>query len=167
MSQRVCNILMITSLALSTLWISAAFSGCGDGQANAPAQVRIGSTVWDVDLAMNDQQRYDGLSGRAYLDKSVGMLFMYPKPAPRAYCMRKCLIPIDIAFIDSDLRIVKIYTMYPESGGIGRVTYPSVKPAQYALEVAGGLFAQKGVSVGDKVTFLGNIPDATKAAPGP
>ncbi len=167
MSERVCNILMLMSLALSALWVSAAFSGCGDSDADAPPQVKIGSTVWDVDLALNDEQRLRGLAGRAYIDKSVGMLFMYPNAAQRAYCMRGCLMSIDIAFIDSDLRIVKIYTMPMESDRVGRVSYTSIKPAQYVLEVSAGGFARNGVSEGDKVTFLGNIPDATKAAPGP
>ena len=98
---------------------------------------------------------------------SVGRLFMYPKSAPRAYCMRGCLIPLDIAFIDSELRIVKIYTMAPEPDRVGRVAYSSQTDAQYVLEVSAGGFARKGVVVGATVEFLGNIPHATKADAGP
>jgi len=167
MSDRFFNILLVTSISLISLWGFAAFTGCFGGRDDAPAQVQIGSAIWDVDLAMNDEQRYRGLAGRAYIDESVGMLFMYPDSRPRAYCMRGCLIPIDIAFIDSELRIVKIYTMAVEPDRAGRVSYPSIVPAQYAFEVAGGALARNGVVEGAKVTFLGNIPDPTKAAPGP
>jgi hypothetical protein len=154
------------------LWLGAmclplALAGCGGLDDSDPARVRIGSAVWDVDLATNDVQRHRGLAGRAYLDESVGMLFMYPKAAPRAYCMRGCLIPLDIAFIGSDLRIVKIYTMAAERDRMGRMSYSSHRPAQYVLEVSAGGFRRNGVVEGAKVEFLGNIPPATKADAGP
>jgi len=143
-------------------------AGCGGGRADSdgPPQVKIGSAIWDVDLALTPEQRYQGMGGRPYLDESEGMLFMYPDAALRAYCMRDCLIPLDIAFIDSDFRIVTIYTMAAERDRRGLVSYTSRTPAQYVLEVSAGGLARKGVKVGDKVIFLGNIPPATKAAPG-
>jgi len=150
-----------------SICLPAAIAGCGGGEENLPPQVKIGSAVWDVDLALTNDQRYRGLAGRAYLDEAVGMLFMYPQAAPRAYCMRGCLIPLDIAFIDSDLRIVKIYTMTAEFDRRGIVTYSSNAPAQYVLEVSAGGFARNGVVEGAKVVFLGNIPPATKADAGP
>jgi hypothetical protein len=154
-------------LPLGVLSLLLAIIGCGGGDDNDPPQVRIGQAVWDVDLAINDAQRHRGLAGRAHLDESVGMLFMYPKARPRAYCMRGCLIPLDIAFIDSDLRIVKIYTMLAELDRRGRMTYSSGVPAQYVLEVSAGAFRRNGVVEGAKVVFLGNIPPATKVDPGP
>jgi len=154
-------------LWLGALCLPVAIAGCGGWGDSDPPRVRIGGAVWDVDLALNDAQRYRGLAGRAYLDESVGMLFMYPQAAPRAYCMRGCLIPLDIAFIDSDLRIVKIYTMAAEPDRGGRVTYNCRVPVQYVLEVSAGAFRRNGVVEGAKVEFLGNIPDATKADAGP
>jgi len=155
------------ALWLAAMCLTVAIAGCGGGYDNDPPRVRIGSAVWDVDLALNDAQRHRGLAGRAYLDESVGMLFMYPKARPRAYCMRGCLIPLDIAFIDSDLRIVKIYTMAAEPDRLGQVTYSSGVDAQYILEVSAGAFRRNGVVEGAKVVFLGNIPPATKADAGP
>ncbi|MBL7222186.1 MAG: DUF192 domain-containing protein [Phycisphaerae bacterium] len=153
-------------LWLGALCLPAAIAGCGGGD-KGPPRVKIGGAVWDVDIALNDAQRLRGLAGRAYLDESVGMLFMYPKAGPRAYCMRDCLIPLDIAFIDSDLRIVNIYTMVAEPDRRGRVTYSSRGDAQYVLEVSAGGFGRNGVVEGAKVVFLGNIPPATKAEAGP
>ena len=151
---------------LGALCLAAAIAGCR-GTDNDSPRVRIGSAIWDVDLAVNDDQRYRGLAGRAYIGEGVGMLFMYPKAGPRRYCMRGCLIPLDIAFIDSDLRIVKIYTMAAEHDRRGLVTYSSHVPAQYVLEVSAGAFSRHGVVEGAKVVFLGNIPPATKADAGP
>ncbi|MBT3198624.1 MAG: DUF192 domain-containing protein [Phycisphaerales bacterium] len=147
----------------------ACFVGC-----SSPAQqeedrprVRIGSAVWNVELATTNQQRYTGMANRAYLGPDAGMLFIYPDAAPRAYCMRDCVISLDIAFIDSDMKVVKIYTMPAEPGRAGNVAYQSYMPAQYVLEVAGGMLARHGVVEGIKVELLGKIPPAAKSEPGP
>jgi len=120
-----------------------------------------------VDIAKTNAERARGLAGKTYLADDVGMLFIYPSAAVRSYCMRGCRIPIDIAFIDSDFSIIRIYTMSVEPGGVGLRSYDSGSDAQYVLEVAGGLFRRKGVAVGDKVVFLGDIPPTAKAEPGP
>ena len=155
--------ILVSGLLLCLL--GAGLVGCS-GQSDPP-RVKIGSAVWDVDLATTNQQRYRGLGGRPYLDPGVGMLFIYPDAAERGYCMRDCLISLDIAFIDSELRIVKIYTMPAEPAGLERITYHSNADVQYVLEVSAGQFARKGVSEGDKVELLGNIPPVTKAERGP
>jgi uncharacterized membrane protein (UPF0127 family) len=159
--------LRLAGLWMIALCLTGAIAGCGRGDDSGTAQVRIGSAVWDVDLATTNEQRYRGLGGRVHIDEAAGMLFVYPEPAPRAYCMRDCLISLDIAFIDQNLRIVKIYTMPAEFDREGRVTYSSTTPAQYVLEVAAGGLGRKGVVEGTKVELLGNIPPATKADSGP
>jgi uncharacterized membrane protein (UPF0127 family) len=65
--------------------------------------------------------------------------------------MRNTLVPLSIAFISSDGRIVSIVDMQPLTAG----PYPSDKPAQYALEVPQGFFARQGVKVGDRVELPG------------
>jgi uncharacterized membrane protein (UPF0127 family) len=159
--------LSFTGLWVIALCLLGVMVGCERGRQSGPAQVRIGSAVWDVDLATTTEQRYRGLGGRVHIGPGVGMLFVYPESAPRAYCMRDCLISLDIAFIDSNLRIVKIYTMPAEFDRVGRVVYTSNTPAQYVLEVAAGGLGRKGVVEGAKVELLGNIPPATKADSGP
>ena len=127
--------------------------------------MRIGQWTWFVEVAATRQGRYQGLSGRGHLPDNAGMLFVYPRETVLRFCMRRCAVPIDIAFIDRDLRVVKIATMAVEPDRTGRRQYSSDAPAQYALEVAGGLFERRGIRPGDKVTLLGNIPPVTKAEP--
>lgn len=129
--------------------------------------VEIRGRRWFVDVAMTVDDRYTGLSGRQHLPGDVGMLFIYPQPQVLDFCMRKCVIPIDIAFIDEDLRVVRTYTMQVEPGLGEQVSYSSEAPAQYALEVAGGSLRAAGVQVGDRVRFSREIPPAAKAEPGP
>jgi uncharacterized membrane protein (UPF0127 family) len=95
------------------------------------------------------------------------MLFIYPRPEVLEFCMRGCVVPLDIAFINSDLRVVRMHTMAVEPDRAGRVSYSSQHPVQYALEVAGGSLGRLGVRVGDRVTFSAEIPSPAKAEEGP
>lgn len=145
----------------------AAGSGCEGPQPAPPPRVTINGRSWRVEVAMTSQERYQGLSDRKALDPDAGMLFVYPTPDVLDFCMRQCLIPLDIAFIDADLRVVKMHTMAVESYGFERRTYSSVVPAQYALEVGAGALTDAGVKVGDKVEFSPNVPPAAKAQADP
>ena len=130
------------------------------------ATVTIGASVFNVDLAIDDNTRPAGLSGRTSLPKDYGMLFMYPKPhRPRyaTFWMKDCLMDLDIAFIAADRRIITIYTMRQEPAGTPDNQlrqYPPTSDMQFALEVAPGELARRGIKVGDRVTFS----PATEAA---
>jgi uncharacterized membrane protein (UPF0127 family) len=158
--------------ASGLLWWAAllpavAALGCGEDPAPAPPQVEISGHRWFVDVATTQAQRYRGLSGRENLREGTGMLFVYPAAKVREFCMRGCLVPLDIAFLDADLRVVSMRTMAVEPDLAGQTTYSSGEPAQYALEVPAGELSAAGVSLGDRATLLGAIPSAAKAEPGP
>jgi len=139
--------------------VVAVLLGLGScAKAPDPPRVTIRSRTWRVELAVTAEQRYRGLSGREYLPEDAGMLFIHGRPQVLNYCMRGCVIPLDIAFIGPDYRVVATHTMSVEDGLIGRVVYSSRVPAQYALEVRAGALRLAGVRIGDKVTFSGNIP---------
>ena len=59
--------------------------------------------------------------------------------------MKNTLIPLSIAYIDEDGRIVDIEDMEP----LDETSHPSAEPANYALEVNQGFFEERGVKVGD------------------
>lgn len=132
----------------------------------SPPRVRLGNRIWTVELAMTTARRHEGLSGRRSLGEQEGMLFVYPEERKLSFCMRGCEIPIDIAFLDRQLRVVNLYEMTVEPDRLGRATYESHVPAQYALEVSGGALKRAGVRVGDRAEFFG-IPSADRAEPGP
>jgi hypothetical protein len=127
------------------------------------AQVTINGRTWLVDLALTAEQRYQGLSGRRRLSEDAGMLFIYPHPKVLEFCMRGCYVPLDIAFIDENRRVVRVCTMAVEEDFVGRQTYSSLDPAQYALEVPAGALQAAGVQPGNEVVFSGAVPAPTKA----
>ena len=141
-------------------------SGGCDGPGPPPAaSVTIRGKTWQVELATTVDQRYLGLSHRSSMPDGRGMLFIYPTAGEHDFCMRQCLIDLDIAFIGPDRRVIKTYTMKVEPDGVGAVRYSSEGPAQFVLETEAGAMRRAGVLPGDEVTFSAGVPEAAKAAP--
>lgn len=143
---------------LILIFLLSASCGLGCRKKPDPPTVTINGKTWTVELATTEAQQYRGLSFRESLAADAGMLFVYAEPSVLEFCMRDCVIPLDIAMIGADLRIIKIHTMPVEANRAGRKRYSSDRPAQLALEVAAGSLRRAGVRVGDKVTLSGNIP---------
>jgi uncharacterized membrane protein (UPF0127 family) len=158
------------ALALVGVWVIARIMGQAETPSgNPPKTVAIGATVFTVDLAADDNARMPGLSRRTSLPADYGMLFMYPRPrsARRAeFWMKDCLMDLDIAFISADRRIVTIYTMKAEPGTPDDKLrrYPPTSDMQFALEVAPGELARRGIKVGDPVTFSPAVEAAIRYA---
>jgi uncharacterized membrane protein (UPF0127 family) len=105
----------------------------------------------EVEIADNDAERQRGLMERTALAENAGMLFVFEREKPLAFWMKNTLIPLSVAYIDSNGRIVDIQDMEP----LDETTHPSAEPARYALEVNQGFFAERGIEVGNEM----EIPD--------
>lgn len=77
-----------------------------------------------------------------------GMLFDLSRQIPDRFWMKNTFIPIDIAYIDKDMKVIKIDTMEPESGE--SLCHPA---ARYAVETNAGWFRKNGIQVGDSMSF--------------
>jgi uncharacterized membrane protein (UPF0127 family) len=99
-----------------------------------------------VEIADNQVGRVIGLRWRESLPENRGMLFVYTDEEKRSFTMDDTVIPLSIAFMDSEGRIVDIQDMKPLEAG----PYVSAKPAQYALEVNQGFFEEHGIKVGNR-----------------
>ena len=98
-------------------------------------------------LAENDQQRARGLMQRTDLAGHDGMLFVFPQEHQPSFFMKDTLIPLSVAFIDSEGYIVDIQDMQP----LDLTQHRPPKPAKYALEVNQGFFEERGIQVGNRV----------------
>jgi uncharacterized protein len=101
-----------------------------------------------VEIPDNASEFNRGLMYRTALVEDQGMLFIYEEEQKLSFWMKNTLIPLSIAFIDSEGRIVDIQDMKPLDDD--PPDYVSAKPAQYALEVNQGFFEERGVEVGDR-----------------
>jgi uncharacterized protein len=102
-----------------------------------------------VEVADDLAEQAKGLMDRTTLGENRGMLFVYPEERELSFWMKNTLIPLSIAFIDSERRIIDIQDMKPLDDE--PPSYVSAEPAQYALEVNQGFFEERGVKVGDSV----------------
>jgi uncharacterized membrane protein (UPF0127 family) len=101
-----------------------------------------------VEIADDLWERVIGLRGRKNLAENRGMLFVYTEEDRPTFVMEDTLIPLSIAFMDSEGQIVDIQDMKAMDDNPPH--YVSAEPAQYALEVNQGFFEDRGVKVGDR-----------------
>ncbi|MBI3081221.1 MAG: DUF192 domain-containing protein, partial [candidate division NC10 bacterium] len=87
-----------------------------------------------VEVAVTEDEKTRGLSGRPGLRPGTGMLFAYPAPGLRSMWMLGMRFPLDFLWIQ-DGRIVDLFEQIPppRSGEQPR-TVTSPEPAQYILE---------------------------------
>ena len=112
------------------------------------ATISIKGYTLTAELASTPAARACGLSHRNELPKNHGMLFIYPDLRPRSFWMKDTKIPLSIAFLDDSGQIFSIQDMTPMQTDR---TYPSSRPAGYALEVNQGWFGKNGIDVGEVV----------------
>ena len=103
-----------------------------------------------VRIADSEEERRYGLMGVESLPPDEGMAFVYDEPTASTFWMRNTLIPLSIAFVDAEGRIVAIEEMTPcvvddcPTWDAGGATYT------LAIEANAGWFADHGVAVGDR-----------------
>lgn len=104
----------------------------------------IGEHKITAEVAVTPDQRSLGLMNRFSLKPDHGMLFVFERSEPLAFWMKNTFIPLSIAFIAEDGRIVNIEDMAPQTED----SHWSKGPARYALEMRKGWFAERGIGPG-------------------
>jgi len=123
-------------------------AAAGAVQAQAQrASLEAGGHRIEVEVAADEQTRQLGLMYRSRLPSGQGMLFLYPSSLRICMWMKNTLIPLSVAFLDEEGRILNIEDMTP----LSEESHCSVKPARHALEMNQGWFAGHGVKAGDRV----------------
>jgi len=98
------------------------------------ARITINGNVFHAEVADTDESRRIGLMYRKSLPERQGMLFIFDQPEIQYFWMRNTYIPLDIIFIDDQLRIINISTMPP----LTDEACQSTRPALYVLELQAG-----------------------------
>ena len=135
--------------AMTVLFLSIAsaiaIAGC-DGD-EGRVELSVGGHPFTVELARTEQEWQRGLMFRETLGADEGMLFVFPESRPRSFWMKDTPLPLSIAYIAADGRILEIHDMEPFSLEPVR----SRSPARYALEVNRGRLGELGITPGDFV----------------
>ena len=124
-------------------------SGCG---AREPS-VELRGERFAVDIADSLEEQVRGLMFVREMPRDRGMLFVYPAPAPQAFWMKNCYIPLDILFFDGEARFINAHYDVPVCRGDPCPSYASTAPARYVLELNAGVGRALGLERGDALTL--------------
>ena len=102
-----------------------------------------------VEVAKTPEEQQKGLMNRKHLGRDEGMLFIFDSEAYHGFWMKNTLIPLSIAFIDRNGKIVAITDMKP----LTLDSHDPPQPILYALEMNRGWFSSHDIKVGDAVRF--------------
>src|SRR5690606_29201319 len=79
------------------------------------AQLKIGPHTVQAEIAATEASRSYGLMNRASLPANHGMLFVFDSVSMPCFWMKNTPLPLSIAFLDTNGRIVNIADMQPHS----------------------------------------------------
>jgi len=120
-----------------------------------------GATTVRLEVAADPAARARGLMGRERVPPGTGMVFLYPADVREAFWMKDTLVPLSIAFVAADGRVVSVAEMTPCRAD-PCPTYAPAGPYRYAVELAAGAFPAAGVGPGDRV-----VPEDPSTLPEP
>ncbi len=126
---------IITMIAIGALFgVLLLHSGSNKNYKDTP-YIKTGSKTIPVIIADTALLREKGLSGSANLDPGTGMLFIFDQPEVPGFWMKDMNYPIDIVWINEELKVISITTAHPES--YPEVFYPPSE-VKYVLEINAG-----------------------------
>ncbi|NAS11088.1 DUF192 domain-containing protein [Poritiphilus flavus] len=107
-------------------------------------------TRFDIEIAESDYETQTGLMYREVLEPNHGMLFVFPDVAMHSFYMKNTNIPLDLIFIDEDLKIV---SFQENAKPMDETGLPSKVPVQYVLEINAGLVQKFNLKVTDSISY--------------
>jgi uncharacterized membrane protein (UPF0127 family) len=110
---------------------------------------RDGEVRVSAEIAVTDAERAQGLMGRKRLEDGAGMLFVFDRDDLLSFWMKNTYIPLSIAFIAYNGRIIEIRDMEPRD----LTPVRSSRHVRYALEVPQGWFGRAGIEAGDTLSL--------------
>ena len=145
---------------------AALWPACGPSTGDAPSQAasQLATTsvtlpdgaVIQAELAVTPQEQARGLMYRAELAEDRGMLFIGTRSSRRSFWMYRCLIPLDMVWMDGAHRIVEIVPNAPPCASDDPSACPSyggTANSVYVLELAAGQAEAHGLEIGERIEF--------------
>lgn len=129
-------------------------------------KVALDGRTFKLEVAIDEEKRFKGLSDRTQIAEDGGMMFVFPSPQRLYFVMRDCPIPIDIIFLDGSGRITAMHKMAAEAprgpgeGKPGEVSqlyenrlkrYSSKYDAQYVIELKGSTLDSLKLKEGQRI----------------
>jgi hypothetical protein len=144
------------SILLCFVLMGTGLESCGKASRSGLTMVELtlGGQKVTVEVANTGPSRASGLMFRRELGENDGMLFVFKDSEPRSFWMKNTLIPLSVAFLDAEGRIINIEEMYPQS----LQSHSSLGAAHFALEMNAGWFERHYLKRGDVVVGAVRAP---------
>jgi uncharacterized membrane protein (UPF0127 family) len=139
---------LLTLAMLTTLLPSA--PACAQQKKLAATTLTIGMHLVRAEVAVNDEERSTGLMYRREMGANEGMVFRFPNPKQVCMWMKNTYLPLSVAFLDEDGKIINIEDMQPET----EIAHCAKRTARYALEMNQGWFRKKNIKPGSTIEGL-------------
>lgn len=104
-----------------------------------------------AEIADTPEKQSKGLMFRHKIKDDYGMLFIFTEEDTRSFWMKNTLIFLDIIFLNREQQIVDMFVCVPPCRGDPCPSYTAKFPAQYVLEINGGLAKKLKLKIGDKI----------------
>ena len=108
----------------------------------------------EAEVAANQNDRMQGLMQRRSMAANQGMLFVFPQAERHCMWMHNTLLPLSVAFLDEQGRILNVEDMKPQTD----TSHCAAAPARFALEMNAGWFSAKGLKSGQRIKGVENSP---------
>lgn len=134
-------------ILLSFLWVSLGFADAFLDKLYRTHWV-LGDRAFDLWVALDAQQRRQGLRDVSVMRENQGMLFCFPVAQTQYFSMAETAIDLDIVFLKADGKIVDIFHNVPR---FSKETIVSSEPAMFALELRAGVLTSLGLLRGERL----------------
>lgn len=118
--------------------------------ADGMMELSVGMHRIQAEVAATDMSRQKGLMFRKEMPEYQGMLFVYPVRATHCMWMKNTLLPLSVAFIDAEGKIINIEEMQPQT----EATHCAKQAAAFSLEMNAGWFKKRGIEAGTQIRGL-------------
>jgi len=110
--------------------------------------VQINNDNYYLEIAQTNRQKKIGLSNRNEICSNCGMLFIFNKEDQYPLWMKDTHIPLDMIWINSQNKIVKIITALDTDS---EITYTNQEPAKYIIELPANEVFKQNLKIGDTI----------------
>ena len=153
------DIVVIVTLAVVGLFLYHqywdAFKESWSAYRQSEQTVYLGSVAISVTIADDEKKQRQGLSGVKSLRDLEGKLFIFNIDGPWGIWMKDMLIPLDIIWVDKNLRVVHI------EENVAPDTYPAVfsspRDARFVLEMNAHFVSSVRIKEGDRLTLPASL----------
>lgn len=141
---------IISLFTIITIILFAVYKNVAFAQFSESKILYINNKSLEVEIAKSEASRQKGLMFRTTLETNSGMLFIFDRPTTSCMWMKNTLIPLSVAFVDSEGYIINIENMQQ----LDLRNHCAKRPAKYAIETNINWFENNNIKANDFVKNL-------------